>query len=505
MEAGIPMHTQLPPCPPWRDRFIGLDEMLPLFDGRLAPYINLDNAASTPPLRDVAEAVERFLPFYSSVHRGSGFKSRVSTAAYDDAHDVVARFVGADTRTNTVIFGKNTTEAINKLAFRYPLAAGSVVLSTEMEHHSNDLPWRRATVVRARVTPDGRLDEDDVDRLLAEYGERIALVTVSGASNVTGFVQPIQRLARKAHSVGARILVDAAQLAPHRRIDVKSDDDPEHIDFIVFSAHKMYAPFGTGALVGRRDIFLDSAPEYQGGGTVEIVTPTEVHWAGLPDREEAGSPNVVGALAMAAAARTLMDVGMERLEHYEALLTQYALERLQSVPGLVLYGERESAQGGERIGVIPFNVGATHHALVAAILGSEAGIGVRNGCFCAQPYVAQLLRLTPAAQAARRREHLAGDRSRTPGMVRVSLGAYNTCDEIDALAEMLERIARDDYRGEYFQLPETGDYRAAGDDQLANTEFHAPVQSSVRASAPHFETADLRACYSIGGGAGTCP
>ena len=363
----------------------------------------------------MAEAVERFLPYYSSVHRGSGFKSRVSTAAYDEAHDIVARFVGADTRTNTVIFGKNTTEAINKLAFRYPLMPDSVVLSTEMEHHSNDLPWRRATVVRARVTPDGRLDEDDVDRLFAAYGERIALVTVSGASNVTGFVQPIHRLARKAHRVGASILVDAAQLAPHRRIDMKPDDDPEHIDFVALSAHKMYAPFGTGALVGRRDIFLRGAPEYQGGGTVEIVTPSEVHWAGLPDRDEAGSPNVIGAVAMAVAARTLMDAGMEDLERHEAALTQYALERLRSLPGVVIYGESDPARGGDRVGVIPFNVGSTHHALVAAILGSEAGIGVRSGCFCAQSYVARLLRLTQAEQAAWRGEHLAGDRSRSAG------------------------------------------------------------------------------------------
>ena len=241
------------------------------------------------------------------MHRGSGYKSRVSTAAYDEAHEIVARFVGADPRTNTVIFGKNTTEAINKLAFRYPLAEGSVILSTEMEHHSNDLPWRRADVVRARVTPDGRLDEDDVDRLLAEYGARVALVTVSGASNVTGFVQPIHRLARKAHRVGAKILVDAAQLAPHRRVDVKPDDDPEHIDFVALSAHKMYAPFGTGALVGSRDIFLRGAPEYRGGGTVDDRDASEVHWAGLPDREEAGSPNVIGAVAMAVAAQTLMD------------------------------------------------------------------------------------------------------------------------------------------------------------------------------------------------------
>ncbi len=252
------MHTQLPPRSPWRERFVGLDQMLPLLDGRLAPYINLDNAASTPPLRDVAEAVERFLPYYSSVHRGSGFKSRVSTAAYDEAHEIVARFVGADTRTNTVIFGKNTTEAINKLAFRYPLMPGSVVLSTEMEHHSNDLPWRRATVVRARVTPDGRLDEDDVDRLLAAMANASRSSPSAAPRTSLASSSPSIVWRGKPISVGARILVDAAQLAPHRRIDIKPDDDPEHIDFVALSAHKMYAPFGTGALVGRRDIFLEA-------------------------------------------------------------------------------------------------------------------------------------------------------------------------------------------------------------------------------------------------------
>ena len=356
----------------WRARTVGLGQEVPLLDGRLVPYVSLDNAASTPPLRDVVDAVQRFLPYYSSVHRGAGFKSRVSTAAYHDAHETLARFVGAETTTNTVVFGKNTTEAINKLAFRYPLGRRSVVLSTAMEHHSNDLPWRgRATVVRATVTPEGRVDEDDVDRLLAAYGERIALMTVSGASNVTGFVQPVHRLARKAHAVGAAILVDAAQLAPHRRIDVRPDDDPEHLDFVALSGHKMYAPFGTGVLVGRRDIFLQGAPEYQGGGTVDIVTPDEVHWAGLPDREEAGSPNVVGAVATAAAARALMDTGMENVERHEAWLTTYALERLQSLPGISLYGATDPHRTHDRVGVIAFNLAAIHHALVAAILGYE--------------------------------------------------------------------------------------------------------------------------------------
>ena len=240
-------------------------------------------------------------------------------------------------------------------------------------------------------------------------------LTVSGASNVTGFVQPIHRLARKAHAVGARILVDAAQLAPHRRIDVRPDGDPEHLDYVAISAHKMYAPFGVGALVGRRDTFLQGSPEYQGGGTVEIVTPAHVQWAGLPDREEAGTPNVVGAVAMAVAAQALMDAGMETVTRHEAALTAYALERLASVPGVTIYGLDDSGQTGDRVGVIAFNVGSMHHALVAAILGYEAGIGVRSGCFCAQSYVARLLRLTPEEQARWQREHLAGDRSRQAG------------------------------------------------------------------------------------------
>src|SRR5262245_11718139 len=163
----------------WIERIVGCGEMSPLLDGTYAPYINFDNAATTPPLREVLEAILRFLPCYSSVHRGKGFKSRISTAAYDRAHEVIGRFVGADMETNTVIFGKNTTEAINKLAYRYPLGPDSIVISTMMEHHSNDLPWRRcAQVVRVQVTPEGRLDENDLDRLFEKYRDRVALLTV---------------------------------------------------------------------------------------------------------------------------------------------------------------------------------------------------------------------------------------------------------------------------------------------------------------------------------------
>ncbi len=250
-----------------RRGILGIDQQVPLLDGTSATYVNLDNAASTPPMLDVIDALDRFLPYYASVHRGTGFKSRLSTEAYDRAHAIVARFFGANPQTQAVAFGKNTTEAINKLSYRIPVGAGQVVISTQMEHHSDDLPWRRvAQVVHVRATAEGRLDEDDFDRQLERHAGRIALVAVSGASNVTGFIQPIHRLARKAHNAGARILVDAAQLAPHRAIDMRPDDDPEHLDFLAISGHKMYAPYGTGALIGPKDLFLNSPPSTEGAG-----------------------------------------------------------------------------------------------------------------------------------------------------------------------------------------------------------------------------------------------
>ena len=446
-----------------RDRILGLDRRVPLLDGSLVPYVNLDNGASTPPLREVVEAVARFLPYYSSVHRGTGFKSRLSTVAYDQAHEIIGRFVGADLSTNTVIFGKNATEAINKLSYRLPLSEDSVVVTTQLEHHSNDLPWRgRARVVHVRATPEGRLDEDDFDRKLEEHAGQVALVAVTGASNVTGFLQPIHRLARKAHAAGARILVDAAQLAPHRRVDVKPDDDPEHLDFVALSAHKMYAPFGTGALLGPREVFLQSGPEYTGGGTVDVVTLDEVYWAGLPDRDESGSPNVVGAVAMAVAAQALMDVGMDNIAAHEQDLIVYTLERLGAIPGIKIYGETDPARADERVGVIPFNLEGVSHFLVAAVLGYEGGIGVRSGCFCAHPYVVHLLGLSADEAVTWRTQLLGGDKSSMPGMVRASFGCYNSTADIDRLAEMLERIARGDYQGDYRMEPSTGEYLPVG-------------------------------------------
>ncbi len=289
-----------------RRRIAGLDVETPLLNGERRPYINLDNAATTPPLRDVVETLDRFLPWYSSIHRGTGFKSALSSQVYDDAREIVGRFFGADPEDQVVIFTKNTTEAVNKAARRMGLSGKDVVIVSLMEHHSNDLPWRaQAQVVHVGVTGDGGLDLADLRQKLEENAGRVRLLAVTGASNVTGALNPIHDLAALAHSYDIPILLDAAQLAPHRKIDMRPAGDPGHIDFLVASAHKMYAPYGAGVLIGPKAHFADGAPDYSGGGTVEIVTEDDVYWAAPPERDEAGSPNVLGAVAMAAACRAL--------------------------------------------------------------------------------------------------------------------------------------------------------------------------------------------------------
>jgi len=239
-------------------------------------------------------------------------------------------------------------------------------------------------------------------------------------------------------------------------------DDPSHLDFIVISAHKMYAPFGSGALVGRRDVFESGDPDMTGGGTVEIVTLDDVVWAEPPDRDEAGSPNTVGAVALAAAIRQLESVGMQTVAEHEARLTAYALQRLPSVPSLRLYGDTDPGRAAQRLGVIPLQLEGISHFLVSAVLGYEFGIGVRSGCFCAHPYILHLLGLSQEQSYAVRASMLNGDRSHMPGLIRASFGLYNNLEEVDVLVEALNRIARGEYRGRYTQDIASGEYSLEG-------------------------------------------
>ncbi len=444
-----------------RPDIVGIDTPVPLLDGSERPYIFLDNAASTPSFNTVLRCIQDFLPWYSGVHRGTGFKSLLSTAAFDGAHEAVLRFVNADPSTNTCVFTKNTTECVNKVANRWGFRPDDVVITSVMEHHSNDLPWRKhAEVIHVGITREGHLDLTALRAALRRHAGRVKLVAVSGASNITGLCFPIHDIARWAHEVGARIFVDAAQLAPHRAIDLLPDGDPGHLDFLSFSAHKMYAPFGTGALVGPTAFFEQGAPDAVGGGVVDVVTLENAVWNHPPHKEEAGSPNVIGGVALAAAIAVLQRVGMDAIAAHEHELLEYAYERLRTLNGVVCYGPVENL--AEKVGVVTLNVEGVHHALTAAILSLEGGIGVRNGCFCAHPYVKQLLGVSADDDRRLTAEVLSGNKSNMPGMVRASFGCYSTKDDVDALVDMLGRIVKKEYRGTYVQNRASGAFAAEG-------------------------------------------
>jgi selenocysteine lyase/cysteine desulfurase len=441
---------------------VGADTVVPTLHGP-ERYINFDNAASTPTFSPIVAAVTDFLQWYSNVHRGTGFKSQLSSWAFEESRDIVADFIGADLNKHVVIFTKNTTEAINKLANRSGLNRDDVVLTTLMEHHSNELPWRRVgKVVHVGLNPDGTISKDDFQARLREYGGRIKMVAITGASNVTGYINDIDYFAAETHKVGAKILMDGAQLVPHRPVDMKPQDPNCYLDYMVFSAHKMYAPFGIGVLVGDKQLFESGEPDTVGGGVVDIVTLEEAYWSDLPEKEEAGTPDIIGVVALAKAIRLFKTLGWESVMHHEAALTAYALGELGKIPEVTLYGDSNPATAANRLGVVSFNVGELPHALTAAILSYEGAIGVRSGCFCAHTYVKNLLHVGDEDDHRLQEQILSRDRTNIPGTVRASFGLYNTKEEIDRLVKVIRKIVAGDYHRGYTVNRESGDYAPTG-------------------------------------------
>ena len=420
----------------YRKLIMGLNKEVPVRRGKLK-YVNFDNAATTPPFVSVIDSIVKFSPWYSSIHRGTGYKSKVSSKVYEEARHKILKFLGADEKTNTVIFVKNATEGLNKLSYRLIHDSSWVVLSTWMEHHSNDLPWRdKCRVDYVEIDDKGRLCLWDLEQKLRRYGGRVKYVTVTGASNVTGYVNDIHKIAFLAHMYGAKIIVDAAQLSPHGPINMKPDHCVEHIDFVVFSAHKMYAPFGVGAIVGPKKSFIKGSPEYKGGGTVQVVTRYSIVWDDPPFKEEAGSPNIIGVVALVAAIEELSKIGMKKIYKNEKELMNYAVSKLKKIPFIQLYGCYDGCV--ERVGIITFIVKGIPHGEIAKILSEESAIAVRSGCFCAQPYVQRLLKLS--SKEIEFYKYLPDHKK--PGMVRVSFGLYNTKKEVDRLVSELKRLIK---------------------------------------------------------------
>jgi len=443
-----------------RSQIVGVEQKVPIRACTGHPgikkYINFDNAATTPPLKATVQALEAFLPWYSSIHRGFGFKSQLSTFLYDQIRAYVTRFLGGSTKDYIVIFVKNATEALNKLSYKIP--RNEQILTTKMEHHSNDLPWRtRHHTTFVRLTKEGALDLNDLEAKLRRG--RIGLVTVSGASNVTGLINPIYTIAEMAHHYGAKLSVDAAQLVPHQPVTLEKKHT--HLDFLCFSGHKVYAPYGSGVLIGDRSLLKQGYPEHLGGGTVVSVSEDDFTLSPLPDRDEAGTPNLIGAFTLSQAVRWLKEQDFPLLCAYEAELTVYAYSQLQKIPGVILYGPPPTKH--PRVGVITFNISGLPHGLTASALAYEDGIGVRHGCFCARPYVHHLLRLSQ--EEIRHYESLAKKghkhKKTLPGLVRVSFGFYNTRQEVDSLVKTVEYIAenKEKIRKEYIIDEQTGEYK----------------------------------------------
>lgn len=420
----------------YRNLVSGTNSQVTLGNGSIVDFINFDNAATTPALKSVLREIVEFSPHYSSIHRGTGYKSILSSTVYDEGREVVLDFIKGDKNYHTVIFLKNTTECINKLSYRLKdTLKDKMVLSTYMEHHSNLLPWKyRYDTDYVEIDSLGRLCMIDLEYKLKLYKGKVGLVAVTGASNVTGYINPIYDIAKICHKYGAKILVDGAQLIPHSSFDMRPVDSPKHIDYVVFSGHKMYAPFGTGVLVGPKDDFMEGFSEQIGGGVVKYVTMEDVIWEDPPVKEEAGTPNLMGVIALSTSIKTLQSLGMKQIEEYERNLTRYALGLLTEIPGLILYDDMDVEN---KVSIISFNMEGLEHEELANILSREGGIAVRTGCFCAHPYVQKLLRISEKEMRKYR-----DDESLTkPGLVRVSFGIYNDHNEIYLLAHLLKQIS----------------------------------------------------------------
>ena len=396
---------------------VGGDQTVTTAAGAQVRYANFDYAASAPALVEVTEAFTQALGQYASVHRGAGQLSQLTTARYEQARETVRRFVGGRA-DDAVVFTRNTTDAINLAAHVLPDDGDVVVL--DIEHHANLLPWQRTG--RARIVAAQPTFAETVAALEAELSAKpAALLAITAASNVTGEVLPIRTLTALAHRHGARILIDAAQLVAHRPVSLAGYG----IDYLVFSGHKVYAPFGAGVLIGRGDWLDAAAPYLAGGGASAHVDLAEgPRWHTGPARHEAGSPNVLGAVAIAAAADAIKGIGFELLGYHERDLRarlDAGLAALEGVTALRIFDDI-----ADRVGIAGFSVDGRPAREVAEYLSEHHGIGVRDGKFCAHPL---LIRLGYA-----------------DGAVRASFGLGSSSDDVDrllaALAEFVTTTPR---------------------------------------------------------------
>ncbi len=445
-----------------RSDFIGLDTTYENIDGQHTRRIYMDSTASSLMLRPAASITADFMNHYSNTHSKMHHSAHISTAAYEWAHERVLSFVGADPDVYTCFFtGAGTTAGINRMArvFRDVHPEKDTAIISIMEHHSNDLPHRKHMKHVYHVPVEG-LDENKMCISLPKLEEalikgkgRIAYVSMTAVSNVTGIINPIHEIARMAHKHGALVMVDGAQSVAHLPTQMFHPDDPaSSIDALVFSGHKTYTPGSPGVVIARKDHLLAIEPEEVGGGMVDRVLEDRYQVKNsFPDREEAGTPNIPGAIALATTIEILDRIGMDLLMEEEDEVMIYAIKAMREIPEVIVYGGTD-LESCPRAASISFNVRGLDHGLIAALLNDRYNIGVRNQCFCAHPYVKEMM-------ADDLQEefgiidfgNMSDEFMRKAGMVRASFGIYSTQEDVDALIFALKDIIQnaEEYGSDY--------------------------------------------------------
>ena len=419
----------------YRDLFIGVDEPVQLANGNMIMPIGFDNGATTPSLKSSYNTLCEGLITYGAVARGTGQKSEITTEKYEEARQIVLDFfnVGDDSRY-TAIFCKTTTEGMNLLANILIKDKEEKVLTTRMEHHANDLPWRdRATVEYVEVDKQGRLCVDEIESKLKENKGKIKYVTVTGASNVTGYVNPIHEIAEICHKYNAKIIVDGAQLVAHKEVDMKGNNYDDEIDFLVFSGHKAYAPYGSGAIIGLKENLCKGSPFLKGGGCVKAVTDYDVIYHQSYELQEAGTPNCLGAMAMATSLQQLKDIGFDNIYDHEMTLKEFIIDEMKKIDEVIMYGDNENID--DRLGTIAFNIYNQDYKKMGKRFADEMGIALRTGKFCAHPYVNRLMGVSDEVAC-----YNAYNNKPINGMMRASLGLYNTMEDARAFIAYIKYL-----------------------------------------------------------------
>ncbi len=421
-----------------RKEFPVLDTPVPGRDGKSHALRFFDHAASTHAPEPVVAALSEFLRTgYANVHRAAHHLSERATDAFESSRETIKTFVGAPD-THEAVFAMNTTQALSIASHVACSLGDGPVLSTRLEHHSNLLPHKsRGGLELIPVNKEGRINLDALETRLRN-GPKPRLLALSCASNVTGVKAPLHDVLERAHDAGVPTLLDGAQILAHEKINMRSlpGGGP---DYFAAAGHKAYAPLGSAVLIAKRDLLDDAPPWMPGGGTVRLVMDEETHWSEAPDRHEGGTPNVPGAVAFAAALKFLERADMHAAEAREMKLFEKLLHGLQSIEGVRLLGPQTTK---DRVAVVSFQVGNWSPAALSTALNAEAGIATRHGCFCAHPYLLELLGVEAGPFVEKILAGVSTSAPGIPGAVRASLGIYNDESDVNALLETVSMLAQ---------------------------------------------------------------